>query len=121
MIKTENQWKAALVKELRSRGVMVLSLHGHAMQAPGWPDIFVADKLWSGWIELKAHDGELSGAQRIIGRKLEALRQFVLLRAHEDWSSFDVLNVAGYRPDWMPLETVGITDVVRLLEIMVRF
>jgi hypothetical protein len=80
MIKTENQWKAALVKELRAAGALVLSVHGHAQQAPGWPDIYVAHCIWSGWIELKSHDGELSEAQRIVGRKLEALCQFAVMR-----------------------------------------
>lgn len=114
-IKTENQWKAALVKALRAYGAHVLSLHGHAMQAPGWPDIFVAHRQWSGWIELKASSGELKDAQRLVGRKLEDLDQFVCLRASTTWEVAEVLDVHGDRPPWCPVTAVPIADARLLL------
>lgn len=68
----ENKWKAELKKALEGIGATVFSCHGHGMQAPGWPDLFVAHSIWSGWIELKMPNGRLSTSQKIVGRKLES-------------------------------------------------
>jgi len=114
-MKNETQWKAALRREFDKVGVS-LSLHGHGMQAPGWPDLFVGSKVWSGWVELKAHDGELSAAQRIVGRKLTALGLFVVARASADWKTMLLETVEG---DKMPESMAcGILDVRRMLELM---
>ena len=32
---------------------MVLNVHGHAMQSPGWADLQVYHRMWTGHIELK--------------------------------------------------------------------
>lgn len=73
--KPENAWKARLVKAWRGMGMQVLSLHGHAMQEPGWPDIYVAGPHGrSFWVELKYDaDGVLSARQEL---KLKALRRY---------------------------------------------
>jgi hypothetical protein len=89
---TETQWKARLRKQLAKFGP-VLSLHGHAMQEPGWPDIYVASSRWSGFIELKMATGQLSTAQKIVGRRLEAHGVFVVLRyIDEQWAAVDTAD-----------------------------
>jgi hypothetical protein len=50
------------------------------MQEPGWPDLYVSSKYFGGFIELKMSKGELSTAQKLIGRKLERNGAFVVLR-----------------------------------------
>ena len=82
----------------------------------GWPDLWVGSKIWSGWVELKAHDGELSTAQRIVGRKLTALGIFVVARASADWKTMLLETVEG---DKMPESMAcGILDARRMLELM---
>lgn len=96
----EAQWKARLRREFDTCGVS-LSLHGHMMQAPGWPDLYVATTIWDGWIELKAFEGELSMAQRMVGRKLTvAAKNFVVLRASKDWLSMRLESWNG--ETWSP-------------------
>jgi len=113
-VNSETQWKAKLRRELDMVGVS-LSLHGHGMQAPGWPDLFVGSSVWSGWVELKAHDGELNTAQRIVGRKLAALGLHVVARASRDWKTMLLETVEGERmPESM---ACGILDARRMLEL----
>lgn len=95
---TENQWKSLLRKAFEEFGGTALSLHGHGMQAPGWPDLYVAHKIWSGWFELKANDGALSTAQKIIGRRLERHGLFYVLRLDGEWCHIE--STDGHR---MPL------------------
>ena len=57
-METETEWKARLV---RTKGPFcVLSVHGHLMQSPGWPDLYVAPDLW---IELKLESGVIATNQ----------------------------------------------------------
>ena len=63
---TENQVKALLAKIWRRMGAMVLPVHGHSMQEPGWPDLYVAHALWTGWMELKLDTEPLSAKQHHI-------------------------------------------------------
>lgn len=65
----ENAWKAALRAQA---GGHALSVHGHGMQAPGWPDLYVHLGSWRGWLELKQHDGRLSTIQRTVVRRLNS-------------------------------------------------
>ena len=66
----ENAFQSQMVHALKTQGAMVLNLHGHAMQAPGWPDLYVAHPKWRGWIELKVKGRALSELQEVIIRKL---------------------------------------------------
>ncbi len=66
---SEFEWKAQLTEDLRGKAALVLSLHGHAMQAPGWPDLYIAHRFWSGWLELK-REATLAPLQR---ERLEGL------------------------------------------------
>lgn len=103
---TETQWKAALVKALRDAGAAVLSVHGHAQQAPGWPDIYVCHGVWDGWVELKKSDGVMSEAQRIVARKLERQGKFALLRMHHERSDLCSMEDSS----GATLGPVGLTD-----------
>ncbi len=98
----ETQWKAILRKDFDLHGIS-LSLHGHGMQAPGWPDLWVGTNIYTGWIELKSPDREVTTAQRIIGRKLERFGQFVVLRALPGWKGFCLSNAEEKRIEEFPL------------------
>lgn len=66
----ENKYQGIVVKLLKEAGAEILNLHGHAMQAPGWPDLYVAHRIWTGWIELKVDDNDLRPNQVRVVRAL---------------------------------------------------
>lgn len=66
----EGRFWAQLGETLRRAGALTFKIHGHAMQAPGWPDVLVFHHTWTGALELKAGKNKLSQAQRL---RLEAL------------------------------------------------
>lgn len=79
---TENQWKTAFKRYVDERGCFSLRLHGHDMQAPGWPDLWITGPgLWRNgyWVEVKTSTGKLSDAQRLVLKRIGVLG-FVLRR-----------------------------------------
>lgn len=70
--KNEGAWKAALRRALSEIGAVALSVHGGAMQASGWPDVYFVKKGTHVWVELKMCDGKLSMLQRSVIRRLRA-------------------------------------------------
>lgn len=80
------------VPDMRAAGALVLGLHGHAMQSPGWPDLYVAHPRYDGWVELKGDGGSLSPLQTAVGKKLveRRVRAVVLngdgLRGRSAWA-----------------------------------
>ena len=61
----ENKWKSEFRKWVERAGGICYLIHGHAMQAPGIPDVWVATRWWCGWIEFKQGLNHLSTAQRV--------------------------------------------------------
>lgn len=108
---TENQWKAKLKAAIEKDGGVCLSLHGHGMQASGWPDLWIGHRLYTGWIELKAHNGELRTDQKVVCRKLEFFQTVVILRADKLWQTCTLEDVKGVV---MP-GVFGILDVRAIL------
>lgn len=77
----ESQFWARLRACLTRAGAYCLKLHGHAMQAPGWPDVMVFHHTWTGGLELKWGRNALTQAQRLVGEKLgERGFPFLVLR-----------------------------------------
>lgn len=85
----ETDWKKTLRQDLERYG-SALSLHGNMMQASGWPDLYMANKIWIGWIELKGPATKIETLQRIVGRQLQRHGQFVIVRASPTWEGFTV-------------------------------
>jgi hypothetical protein len=61
----ENEFARIVTKALRQCNAEVLSIVGNKMQAPAWPDIFVAHRYWVGFIEFKGVETVLRRDQRI--------------------------------------------------------
>jgi len=61
---SEKKFQQSIMKMLKKRDAKVWKIHGHMMQATGMPDLYVADKQWAGWLELKWADGKLKPIQR---------------------------------------------------------
>lgn len=56
----ESDWQKELIKSCERRHAVVFNCHGHAMQASGWPDLWIGMKGLSGWFELKVNDRALT-------------------------------------------------------------
>lgn len=78
--KPENVWKDRFCKWVEEIGGLTLLIHGHGMQRPGIPDVWVGTRFWSGWIEFKFSDGKCSTAQKCLGRALERFFSYFLVR-----------------------------------------
>lgn len=68
----ESRFQSELVQRLRDRGGLVFNVHGHRMQEPGWPDIYVAVLKREAWFELKVDGGGLTKKQELVLRRLRA-------------------------------------------------
>ena len=88
-MKSENDWKAKLRRDAERHGI-AFSVHGHGMQAPGWPDLYFATAQWVGWAELKSENRETTTAQRIVGRRLQIFDKFVIVRSLDNWKRIRV-------------------------------
>jgi hypothetical protein len=53
VVATETTLRKKVCSILRDRGSLIIPYVGSTMGAKGTPDIFLADKNWSGWIEFK--------------------------------------------------------------------
>jgi hypothetical protein len=62
----ETRLTARLIKQIRLANGRVLNVHGHASQDPGWPDVFITHKYWTGWIEFKGPRTPISEYQENI-------------------------------------------------------
>jgi hypothetical protein len=65
-MKTETQLTSQLLRAGRMCRAEILSLHGHDMQAPGWPDAYIAHPYWIGWIEFKGPNTKIEPHQQKI-------------------------------------------------------
>ena len=68
----ESNFKAGINQRLRGFGCLVLCVHGHGGQAPGWPDTQVYSLQWSGHIEYKRNMNPCSAIQKKIIKELRA-------------------------------------------------
>jgi len=100
----ESSFQAQIVKFLRQRDALVFNFIGNVYQRD-IPDLYIAHKYWSGWLELKTKNHQVTAGQR---HNLTHLRRhnikayvvretkagtIVLSNPAEDWSeaflSFD--------------------------------
>ena len=62
---TETQITAKLNQHMRKDcHAMVLNLHGHSMQAAGWPDVYISHWFCRCWVEYKSKNREVEPLQR---------------------------------------------------------
>jgi len=102
----ESRFQSIVKAKMLGAGAMVFNVHGHAMQAPGWPDLQVYSPLWTGHLELKTMTGKPTVLQLRRIRQLRTMRQpaFIL---REDGALFDPdnevgrLDVEGNGRDWL--------------------
>lgn len=77
----EVNFQKILVTAFRQAGAIVFNIHGHAMQIAGIPDLYVAHKIWTGWLELKTGENATTKLQTRTLGSLEAagVNVFILL------------------------------------------
>ena len=68
----ETDFAKKITKNIRDCNGLVLSVVGNRMQQNSWPDIYVAHRYWTGWIEFKGLKTMLRKDQ---AKLLEGLRE----------------------------------------------
>lgn len=53
---TENVFQPKMIKGLREDGALCVKIVGNVFQKIGIPDLYVASRKWTGWIELKVEN-----------------------------------------------------------------
>lgn len=61
----ESKFQQDVIDAFKGLGAEVFNVHGHGMQAAGWPDLQVYHPTWTGHLELKVGVGRLSTLQKI--------------------------------------------------------
>lgn len=99
----ESKFQKMVIRSLKDTGAMTFNVHGHAMQAAGWPDIYVAHPKWQGWIELKVtarlRDLQVVRIEDLLARDVNA---FVLR-----WKEERVIASIPVNRDLVDLEETG--------------
>ena len=79
-MRTETQITADLIKHLRHKcHAMILNLHGHAMQAAGWPDFYISHWECHAWIECKGPKTVVQPLQKKIMTELSNRNEYVFI------------------------------------------
>lgn len=80
------------LKSLDNGHAQVLNVHGHPMQASGWPDLYVACSRWRGWLELKVGGSHPTKLQELRMWHLRSFGVPAYVLAHRDggvWVEYD--------------------------------
>ena len=96
----ESDFQSKLSAALRRTGAMVFNVHGHEMQAAGWPDLQVYSPRWVGHLELKTVAGRLSPMQRRVIGELRR-RGFPAWVLRVDGRLEDHLGAVHGHVEWM--------------------
>lgn len=77
---TERVFQQELLKSFRGQGAVCINVVGNVFQKIGIPDLYVASKIWIGWLELKTENEELRLHQVKMIRelRLQGVNVFVL-------------------------------------------
>lgn len=77
----EVNFQKILVTAFRQAEALVFNIHGHSMQIAGIPDLYVAHRIWTGWLELKTGANKATKLQINTLRRLEAtgVNVFILI------------------------------------------
>ena len=62
----ESKWTKGVCGEMTKCNALVFACVGGVMQTAGWPDRYVAHKLWTGWLEFKGEKTRLTIKQHHI-------------------------------------------------------
>jgi hypothetical protein len=73
--RAHSKFRDKVVKELKSKGCWVLSVHGHKLQKVGVSDLLVIGRSWKGFLELKTGNAVCSPVQKEFIEKM-VLRNF---------------------------------------------
>ncbi len=60
---TEKVFQTELIRGMRAEGALCIKIVGNVFQKIGIPDLYVASKIWTGWLELKTENEELRAHQ----------------------------------------------------------
>lgn len=75
----ESRFQKKVIGILTKQAAFIINMHGHLMQRPGIPDLFVVHRDWTGFLELKVGPGRFkknrpSDIQKSVAKKINARR-----------------------------------------------
>ena len=89
----ESKFQQRLKRTLDGVGALTFNVHGHAMQSPGWPDLQVYHRVWTGHLELKINH-EPARALQI--QRIQALRdRYTNAWIMRYWSDSHFITIDG--------------------------
>lgn len=68
--RNESEWNRAWSEWLERAGARVFAVVGSTYQEAGWPDRYVAHRVFAGWVEGKQDARQLTTAQRLTCKEL---------------------------------------------------
>lgn len=94
---------------LDGSGAVVFKVVGDMRQGIGWPDIYIAHPIWTGWLELKCNNNTCSAQQALCLRDLRRNKvpAFVLRRIDKTRA---VLEFEGNKVIGKAVGAVELTD-----------
>jgi hypothetical protein len=99
----ESPFQSKLIKGLKGEGALCFNVHGHAMQAPGWPDLQVYSPIWTGHLELKTTSAVTELQWSILEKLVErGTNAFVLQGGMKVWGVINVRRevIWSGSPQW---------------------
>ena len=95
---SEKIFQRDVVRALEGVGSWILNFHGHGYGRSGIPDLFVANRKWSGWIELKIGNKKPTDLQVVCMKDLlcRGVPSFVV-RGYESSMVCELWNRVGHR------------------------
>src|SRR4051794_10314298 len=83
---SESELSRELSARLVARGALVIAKVGNYMEQSGWPDRFVAHRVYNGWLEMKRDQRELTPSQRDLMQGMLARRtRSCVVRYESSW------------------------------------
>jgi hypothetical protein len=123
MKKPEGIFQEHCINAFERLGAKVFNVHGHSMQASGWPDLQVYHPRWTGHLELKVDKNTCSTLQKLTLRDLRHVgtKAFVLrlepdksVRAElEDCTLLATLPASVWLKDGME-RTLALFDLIEV-------
>lgn len=103
----ERRFQKKVIEQFRAAGAVVLNKIATAEEGPGWPDLWVGHRIWSGWLELKMGNAWPTPVQTVkISRLVDAGVPVFLLRCDKirapSWNLQVPVVISPTEIEWRP-------------------
>ncbi len=114
----ESKFVNELKSAVESMGGLYFKVHGHVMQASGWPDIQVYHPKWTGHLEAKVDSEKYSTLQlkRMFDLRRLGTAAFGIRKLPSGWVHIETDYVPLVKVDWNKIPAQGNSRGLALLE-----